>query len=518
MTVVCVICGVAFEGTPTTASNGSHRVWRNPCLVIGRPGFLDWSRLPSKEQNRLAEDDRLVEVIPASDIKYTKDTAFFLHTTEVDGHSVRKTYRTRTTDQNMVIPAHPDCLGVSYQYSEWQKRFEMDFRAADGGHPTHLVHFYEIWCNRAAATRPRSLLETGIKDNYMYFLGSKTRDLFGITDDLVHTSPLEVPFLSRVVLNRLKQMSYPIAGPDLGLQELLNRINDLPAELGTRCYEALEPFNSPSTDCCRLFPSTWWKAKLLEGRIIPWLWDLRWEEKGGQFVPSDDEELRYRHPMMRREFGLAHLEQPSRRALGGNVFNQMPDSVRWPRTTGSTNNSSLSPIFGNLTAAYSHEAGPSEADAMQLVPVPVSLFAATLGILPGHNATVTANNNVNDENILNSILGGAMSGGMYGLRDSIRELAMLGEDLRPLGRRPTPPTHIPRQRFGAMPAKDNTDWLAKDWDWELLVRQLAQDDVLKPGKGILGDVPAPLRRALWNRKRIWDLLSVSRLGHIRWSI
>ncbi|KAJ8108140.1 hypothetical protein ONZ43_g6519 [Nemania bipapillata] len=50
------------------------------------------------------------------------------------------------------------------------------------------------------------------------------------------------------------------------------------------------------------------------------------------------------------------------------------------------------------------------------------------------------------------------------------------------------------------------------WDWELLCRQLAQPNVLEKG-GILEGKSAEL----WNRHRIWRLLRVARLGHVRFS-
>ncbi|KAI1153190.1 hypothetical protein F4825DRAFT_416287 [Nemania diffusa] len=46
------------------------------------------------------------------------------------------------------------------------------------------------------------------------------------------------------------------------------------------------------------------------------------------------------------------------------------------------------------------------------------------------------------------------------------------------------------------------------WDWEFLCRQLAQPNVLEKG-GLLGH-----SQELWNRRRIWRLLDVARLGHL----
>ncbi|KAI0126615.1 hypothetical protein BJ170DRAFT_733898 [Xylariales sp. AK1849] len=70
----------------------------------------------------------------------------------------------------------------------------------------------------------------------------------------------------------------------------------------------------------------------------------------------------------------------------------------------------------------------------------------------------------------------------------------------------------------AKPAEEQEkDWTKLDWDWEYLVRQLAQHNVLGP-TGVLGDAPQELRVALLNRRRIWELINQSRLGHMTWSV
>ena len=42
------------------------------------------------------------------------------------------------------------------------------------------------------------------------------------------------------------------------------------------------------------------------------------------------------------------------------------------------------------------------------------------------------------------------------------------------------------------------------WDWELLVRELSRDDSFEDRRSAAG--------SLWNRRRIWRLLSRARLG------
>lgn len=49
--------------------------------------------------------------------------------------------------------------------------------------------------------------------------------------------------------------------------------------------------------------------------------------------------------------------------------------------------------------------------------------------------------------------------------------------------------------------KEASLYAGQEWNWELLVRQLAQTDVYKP-KTILEDLPLGLR----NRRRIWTLV------------
>ena len=51
----------------------------------------------------------------------------------------------------------------------------------------------------------------------------------------------------------------------------------------------------------------------------------------------------------------------------------------------------------------------------------------------------------------------------------------------------------------------------QSWDWELLVRQLAQPEVFEPG-GVMESAPLALR----NRRRIWRLLDEARRNDITW--
>ncbi|KAK7756932.1 hypothetical protein SLS62_000948 [Diatrype stigma] len=76
------------------------------------------------------------------------------------------------------------------------------------------------------------------------------------------------------------------AYPDAGIAQVLARVGQLPAELQELVEDQMEPFVDESLLCTRAFPPLWWREKLFEGNIIPWLWDLNFEEVRRQRIAS----------------------------------------------------------------------------------------------------------------------------------------------------------------------------------------------------------------------------------------
>ncbi|KAK6072240.1 hypothetical protein SCUP234_09274 [Seiridium cupressi] len=528
MAIICVVCGVAMKSTsmdmrphqdPWMNMTPRQNHWLNPCLVLARPEYLEWQKLSPKEQSDFEDDEKLIQVIRASNIEYNDEGTHLLVRYSGGIEEGPRFLPTDASNPVIPIPIHHDCLQVTKLFCSWQKRFDLNFRAPNGGHPSRLVHFYEIWSNRARATLSHGSLRRGIKENHKYYLGKKTRQLFQITDQTIETSPLgPVPSLARVILNRLRLMPEHVDGPDSGTDEVFLRMMGSPQEIFDLIIKQFQPLTSPPLKCNRVMPNSWWKEQLLKGRLIPWLWDIdAWDEPGKKFDPFGEDDSGYRYSMWKREFGFAHVEQPLPSKLGDNRDMLVTPTIPHAGALPSMQQDNWTPLltFGNLSAAF--QGPPPRPSRFPPPPLPGVPYSG----ITVH--TITAQDDSGDEEILTEIIGRVKGGGRSRLRQGIRDIyqsrKVMTQHLRPqtVAQPESSGVSRPRAQLPREPV-DDTNWVAKDWDWELLARQLAQEDVLVPGKGILGDAPPPVRRKLWNRKRIWDLLDSARLGHICWEI
>jgi hypothetical protein len=467
----CVVCGVPLRptvsrlhhrkdsGTATTEDRKDQKLtlvqnisamggatrdhWMNPCLIRATPKYLQWQK-EDAESNRSAaarrvNDDKLLTVIPSTQLEFfgTGDT-FYEANPEQDGRADGRLYRLDTTKFPVNIPIHADCLVVVKEFREYQRKFDIDFRAPDGAEPTYLTHFYEIWCNRAIATWPYGVLHGPIKENHNYLGVPETSSIADWVAQLntmppslhpLHTSPLETSGLTLGLLQYLRPLPKGSFMPP-HIAEIDAHMEKLPSELYQNCIDALEPFENPSLECSRILPPTWWRDQLRYGRIIPWLWDLLWPEIDRTLTFIDNVKT------IRRAVQSAHGSDTTLRSI--------LNKIRHAGTDGTGD--------AVLIVVSDEAADPSDASRS--------------------------------------------------VQDSFDILDAYDHD------------DITEDRESSI-AQGNS---STEYDWEFFVRQLAQHDVLEP-TGILGNHGSQtLRNALWNRHRIWKLLSSTRLGHINWSI
>ncbi|KAI1119116.1 hypothetical protein F5Y14DRAFT_396517 [Nemania sp. NC0429] len=285
--IVCVVCGGICKSVglfPRATVDNGIPAWMQPVLLQAKPEFLEWQKesRPAVLLNRKGAE--LVELI---------DVGFFLgggygmeakkKEKEKDGQR-QPALHTVTSDPLMKIPIHKACFEIALRFCKVQERYQIDFRSPLGGNPSNISHLYEIWSKRALASCPYPpRLATPILEANKYFgapmPSTMQKYMVAIREDkslarfLAH--PLDIPNITDLVVNaNLQTMDGKRAKPCNTLGKLYQRCEDLPQELLDQVLGALEPFDDPPLRPTRVLPPSWWRAKLLTGDLIPWLWDL----------------------------------------------------------------------------------------------------------------------------------------------------------------------------------------------------------------------------------------------------
>ncbi|KAI1196222.1 hypothetical protein F5X97DRAFT_334751 [Nemania serpens] len=278
--VVCVVCGGICKSAipfPHAVIDREIPAWMRPALLQAKPEYLEWQKqnYTARSLDHRCED--LVELIKV---------AFFLGGSEgmIKG---RQPLHIDTRDPLMRIPVHKACFEIAQRFCKVQLRYGLDFRSPLGGTPSAIPHLYEIWCKRAMASCPPGPMTGPILEPEKYFgaplLGPVPKYLKAIGKDpsLLRflAYPLNIPNLTDIVVNsNIQTMDCKKTSPSADLAELWRRCHDLPQEIFDSVISALEPFDEdggPPLEPTRVLPPTWWKAKLLSGELIPWLWDLK---------------------------------------------------------------------------------------------------------------------------------------------------------------------------------------------------------------------------------------------------
>ncbi|KAI1496001.1 hypothetical protein F5X99DRAFT_414534 [Biscogniauxia marginata] len=279
--VVCVVCGGICLCTMAEAPPGwvpKRRNWMYPMLIMAKPEYHEWCKLPSSAKAYNRQDDHLF-----------RELAVDVFRGGADGFEVPELGQISidTSHSEIAIPIHPACLALAKSFCRYQSRFDIDFRSPKGGEPSSLAHLYEIWCKRAIATCPHGLMTEPIREPHDYFGAPCPYDLFPFYNNLsldptirmYEVDPIDVPCITHlVILNNLQSMKGKETKPTPKLAECRERIKQMPQEIHDRIIEAIEPFEDGLGKKCleptRILPSTWWKEKLMSGQLIPWLGDF----------------------------------------------------------------------------------------------------------------------------------------------------------------------------------------------------------------------------------------------------
>ncbi|CAJ2499884.1 Uu.00g027370.m01.CDS01 [Anthostomella pinea] len=291
--VVCVVCGGLIKPTVPSAlaDRGSSRVrkdWMHAAVLVkALPEFDEWSKRASRSRQSLNAGDKLLQELHVTEF-HGSARHFFVR--ELPGKVA-----INTDDQEIAIPAHTACLDVVRVFCNYQGKFNFNFRASDGGAPSSMAHFYEIWRNRALATCLHGgIMRRPIKEPNDGYLGAPAlqfKDLVGYAEvwqkswqlRRFEACPIFNPVvITKVILSKLSTMDGKSRKPDPVAAEAWARTQALPVEICDLVLLAMEPFesraNPMSLTPTRALPNKWWKDSLMSGCLIPWLWDLDSEE------------------------------------------------------------------------------------------------------------------------------------------------------------------------------------------------------------------------------------------------
>lgn len=303
--IVCVICGGICK-----SSRGDRYLvpgWMQPMLVRAKPEYLEWQKQGAPLTKEKREDAELLDMIQVTEFISAKKgmkTAF-------------GTLFVNTSHKRMCVPIHPTCLDVAQHFCKHRVRYGVDFPITSGGAPSSIAELYEIWCQRAIATRPRGPVKQPILEPTMY-LGAPMFDLahehwhMAVHDPSLKrylASPATIPNLTDIVVNQyLQTMDGKMVSATGPRAILWRRMQNMPQELFDRILDAMVPLGGeggkplPLTPT-RVIPAIWWKSMLLSGNLIPWLWDLD-EERVAQFRADSFYSDHSEHLVKDREDGL----------------------------------------------------------------------------------------------------------------------------------------------------------------------------------------------------------------------
>jgi hypothetical protein len=84
---------------------------------------------------------------------------------------------------------------------------------------------------------------------------------------------VKVKNLAEIIFSYLKPLpSTRDASPSHTI--LTKRLEGLPGEVMEKIFENLAPFENPPLQCTRLIPNWYWKKGLMNGSLLPYLWDI----------------------------------------------------------------------------------------------------------------------------------------------------------------------------------------------------------------------------------------------------
>lgn len=265
-----------------------------PGLIKAKPGFFEWCRSQEGDKGRGSRSEDHEKQIDFYRVRHFLGgpTGFYL-TNNVTNVAID------TRDTEMYLPVHHSCFQVAKSFCRYQSRFDMNFRdvynqqGAHGGTPTGIAHFYEIWMKRALLMEPGNLgpLQHPIDEPNRYLGVTFVNDLrlYGIylqrnspefRDPRSHPRLTTINIIKLAKRMNIRQISHQHRdiGTFFACRMLARAIKDkLPPEIRNRIYEEMEPFEDLQLDemmCTRVLPPRWWRDRLFNGDLIPWLFDL----------------------------------------------------------------------------------------------------------------------------------------------------------------------------------------------------------------------------------------------------
>ncbi|KAI1378842.1 hypothetical protein F4677DRAFT_443326 [Hypoxylon crocopeplum] len=279
--VICVVCGGVCAPTVPSgfdqrkdASITSHQ-WMVPSLIKAKEGFDGWCKDPATGRAHLRGDSALLDIYPVK--HYGGGTEAFV----IPG---RGWVSIDTGHKEPYLPIHRSCFEVAKAFCRYQSRFDMDFRnvhSVNGSSPSSIMHLYEMWLKRTLFMDPgyEGPVKTPIGMSRDYIGVKIIQDLKDYeSSKVIESDPAGSPkSTTTLIIGKVVRIRPRDREPTRGCAGLQARMEALPEELRSYVEKALEPFDDIRRHqlvCTRAMPPSWWKRKLFDGALFPWLFDL----------------------------------------------------------------------------------------------------------------------------------------------------------------------------------------------------------------------------------------------------
>ncbi|KAI4861099.1 hypothetical protein F4820DRAFT_452265 [Hypoxylon rubiginosum] len=286
--VVCVACGgvcrPSVDNSPFAIPFVNQRSqWDYPLLIKASPGFWKWCEQPWTSQAYHRNDEHWIQVYQVQ---------HFVGGPE--GFTINGVGKAAidTRDSEMYLPIHRPCFELAKKYCRYQSRFSIDFReiwSLDGGVPSSIAHLYEIWMKRALMAlpeqgplncpipEPTQYADIQVEPSLKRYCALPERNNMiqehNPSDGLLTATDL---ITERVIVLDEAESGKVLSPSDTKLVQLLKGLS---SDVLFRIEQEMGPLELEESqiECTRIMPPSWWKCKLFNGELFPWLFDLNVE-------------------------------------------------------------------------------------------------------------------------------------------------------------------------------------------------------------------------------------------------
>ncbi|EPS42173.1 hypothetical protein H072_3955 [Dactylellina haptotyla CBS 200.50] len=284
----CTFCGLPFDAHQISAAIvphdciDSYAPWAYDDHVINEKqvAWIDDFRLMTTKEDLIPKDnfttlDYNVEIsVPAFWGEYER--------VRIEGEITEYAVYGSPSQPGFIfrVPAHDACLKIAHEVMKWRlQNFE---HPSDQDSPGGLLHLYNSIAERKKDRpyEPNMWFNNGYYGAMQYWGQPWSCELGG---EWMVADPIKIPSLTNEMILKLGPFEYDSEQERsvFSRNQDLSQLEKLPSPAIDKILENLDWTSIESLRCCSIsacnaFKPTgkFWKDRVLDNRVVPWLWDL----------------------------------------------------------------------------------------------------------------------------------------------------------------------------------------------------------------------------------------------------